>query len=368
MSVATLGDGHINATNEVVTNSGGTSGRRYVLQRINRAVFRDPEAVIRNAERVIGHLGSKVREEGGDAKREVLELIPTLEGDAFARDSEGEVWRCYAMIEGATAHSTLTDPDQAYTVAKTFGRFMRRLSDFPPRELEIALTAFHDATVHLEGLRDVVQRDPLDRMKEARDEFAFIESRRDVIAAWVDLLSSEDVPTRVVHNDTKINNVLVDDETGRGICVIDLDTVMPGSALVDLGDCARSALTRIESRGQDSEVFGAVVGGYLSEIGALLSEVEIRQIVAATRLLALELGIRFLVDFIAGDRRFPVVQPTKNLSRCRVQLDIVQRIEENEAGLQEIVRRMAIHGDTRRLGSTAADALRFRFGGGRART
>ena len=368
LSAAPLGDGHINTTYVVAAESRGGPGRRYVLQRINRAVFRDPEAVVRNIERVIGHLGSKVREEGGDPEREVLELIPTLDGHAFLRDNEGEVWRCCAMIENATARSTLADPDQAYTVAKAFGRFLRWLSDFSLRELEITLPGFHDTALHLEALRDVVRRDPHNRVKEARDEFAFIEDHREVIAAWSDLLSSGELPTRAIHNDTKISNVLVDDGTGRGICVIDLDTVMPGTALVDIGDCARSALTRIESRGQDLEVFGAVVRGYLGEIGALLAEAEIEQIVEGTRVIGLELGIRFLSDFIAGDRRFPVALPAENLNRCRGQLNIVRGVEESEAKMQEIVRRAAVHGGTRRRGSTAVDALRSRIDGGRART
>jgi Ser/Thr protein kinase RdoA (MazF antagonist) len=368
LSAGPLGDGHINATYVVVTDSEGHRDRRYVLQRINRAVFRDPEAVIRNVERVIEHIGSKVREEGREPGGEVLELIRTLDGDASLRDSEGGVWRCYAMIEGATARSTLAGPDQAYTIAKAFGRFLRRLSDFPPHELEITIPGFHDTARHLRALRDVAQWDPKSRVREARDELAFIEDRRDTIAAWADLLSSGEFPTRAIHNDTKISNVLVDDGTGCGICVIDLDTVMPGSVVIDIGDCARSALTRVETGGQDSEVFGTVIRGYLSEIGALLAEVEIDRIVEATRLLALELGIRFLADFIAGDRWFPVVQLTENLSRCCGQLNIVRRIEESEAEMREIVRRAAIGGRTRRRGSRTADALRFRIDGGRTRT
>jgi len=368
LSVSPLGDGHINATYVVATESGGAPRRRYVVQRINRAVFLDPEAVVRNVERVIGHIAPKVCEEGGDPEREVLKLIPTLGGDAFLRDSEGEIWRCYAMIEGATARSTLTDPDQAHTVAKAFGRFLRRLSDFPADALAITIPGFHDTLRHMRVLRDTMREGPLNRVRGTFAEIEFIKSRQDVIETWMDLLSSGELPTRAIHNDTKISNVLVDDETGRGICVIDLDTVMPGSALVDIGDCARSALTRIETGGQGLELFGAVVRGYLSEIGALLAEVEIEQIVEATRLIALELGIRFLSDFIAGDRWFPVALPTENLNRCRGQLDIVRRIEESEAEMQEVVRRAAVRRGTRRRGSTTTDALRFRIDGGRTRT
>lgn len=368
LSAVPFGDGHINATYVVVTESGGAPRRRYVLQRINRAVFHDPEAVVRNVERVIGHIAPKVREEGGDPEREVLKLIPTLGGDAFLRDSEGEIWRCYAMVEGATSRSTLADPDQAYTVAKAFGRFLRRLSDFPADALAVTIPGFHDAPRHMRVLRDTMREDPLDRARGTFAELEFIESRQDVIGSWAHLRSFGELPTRAIHNDTKISNVLVDDETGRGICVIDLDTVMPGSALVDIGDCARSALTRIETGGQDLELFGAVVRGYLSEIGALLAEVEIEQIVEATRLIALELGIRFLSDFIAGDRWFPVALPTDNLDRCRGQLDIVRRIEEGEAEMQEVVRCAAVRGGTQGRGSTTADALRFRIDGGRTRT
>ena len=367
LSISPLGEGHINATYVAATESGGIARRRYVLQRVNRAVFRDPEAVIRNVERVTKHLGSKVREEGGNAEREVLKLIPTLGGDPSLRDSGGEIWRCYAMIEGAAARSKLAGPDQAYSVAKAFGRFLRRLSDFPTDALAITIPGFHDTPRHLRVLREAMREDPVDRARGIRPEFVFIESRQDVIGSWADLLSSGELRTRAIHNDTKITNVLVDDETGCGICVIDLDTVMPGSPLVDIGDCARSALTRIQTGEQDLEVFGAVVRGYLSEIGATLAEVEIAQIVEATRALALELGIRFLADFIAGDRWFPAAHPAENLGRCRDQLDIVRGIEESEAKMQEIVRRAAVRGRTRRR-STTVDALRFRFDAGRTRT
>jgi len=363
VSVAPLGDGHINATYEVRTAS--DHGRRYVLQRINRGVFRDPGAVIRNAERVIRHIEGKVREEGRDPEREVLQLIPTLDGGAFLRDGEGEIWRCYAMIEGATAHSTLAGPDRAYTVARAFGRFLRWLADFPPHELEITLPGFHDTPGHLRALREATRSDRRDRLGEVGDELAFAEDRREAIVARAARLSAGGLPVRAIHNDTKISNVLVDDGTGRGICVIDLDTVMPGSAVVDIADCARSALTRVERPGRDPEVFAAVVRGYLAEIGGLLSEAEVELIVEGTWTIALELGIRFLTDFIVGDRWFPVAYPTENLNRCRGQLRVVQRIEKNEAEWGEIVRRAASRGPMRRGPTT--DALRFRVDGGRTR-
>jgi len=239
-SIVPLGEGHINATFTVTTGSGGTR-RRYVLQRINRGVFPDPEAVIRNVERVTGHVRSKVLDEGGDPDREVLRLLRTVDGGAFHRDVEGEVWRCCAMIEGASAHTALAEPARVRAVAGAFGRFLRRLSDYPADRLEITLPGFHDTGYHLRTLRDAVGADPFDRLFEVGEELAFIEEREDAVSAWTDLLSSGELPRRVVHNDTKVNNVLIDDDSRRGICVIDLDTVMAGSAVTDVGDLARSA-------------------------------------------------------------------------------------------------------------------------------
>lgn len=359
LSAAPLGEGHINATYLIATESECGTGRRYVLQRINRAVFRDPKSVIRNVKRVIAHLGSKVREEGGNPEREVLNLIPTQEGAAFLCDAEGEVWRCYAMIEGATARSTLTGPDQAFTVAKAFGRFLRQASDFPADALAVTIPGFHDASRHMQALHHSVRDDPLDRASGTLEEFEFIEEHRGLIETWAGLRSSEDVPTRVVHNDTKIDNVLVDDDSGLGICIIDLDTVMPGTALVDVGDCARSALTGPEDIGRplDLAIFDAVIRGYLDEAGGLLTDAEIEHTVFATRLIALELGIRFLADHIAGDRWFPVADPSENLDRCRAQLDLVRGIEGNEDEMVGIVRRASRSRRRRRRGPRTTDGL-----------
>jgi len=369
LSAAPLGEGHINATYVVATESEGGTGSRYVLQRINRVVFRDPKAVMRNVERVIAQLGSKAREEGGQRDREVLNLIPTRKGSSFLCDGEGEVWRCYAMIEGATARSTRAGPAQAFTVAKAFGRFLRRLFDFPGNTLAITIPGFHDTGRHMQALRNSVRSDPLDRARGTLAELEFIEEHQELIDSWVNLLSSEDVPTRVVHNDTKMDNVLIDDDSELAVCVIDLDTVMPGSALFDVGDCARSALTGPEEIGQplDLGVFDAVVQGYFAEVGGLLTDAEVDHIVLATQAAALELGIRFLADHIAGDRWFPAARPAKNLDRCRVQLKLVERIDVNTDRMTAIVRRASRSRQGRQRGSTEPNPLRFRIDGGRSR-
>jgi Ser/Thr protein kinase RdoA (MazF antagonist) len=371
LSVDPHGEGHINATYVVTAGTRGGTSRRYVLQRINRRIFRDPEAVVRNVERVTKRLRSKAVEEGGDPEREVLRLVPSANGDApFVRDDEGEVWRCFAMIERASSHSVLARPKQARTVGSTFGRFLRRLSDHPPHELEITLPGLHDTAGHLRALRDVVGDDPFGRAIEVQEELGFVEARCRPIEAWTDLLSSEDAPTRAIHNDTKVSNVLIDEDTGRGVCVIDLDTVMPGCALVDVGDFARSVLTGPEDVGRDVDLalFDAAIRGYLGGAMGLLDEAEVENIVPATRMIALELGIRFLADHIAGDRWFPVGRPGENLARCRVQLGLVRAIEEREDGMARIVRRAVARSRRwRRRRSTTGDALRFRIDGGRTR-
>jgi len=371
LSVDRHGEGHINATYVVTAGSEGGARRRSVLQRINRRVFRDPEAVIRNVERVTAHLRSKANEEGGNPEREVLRLVRTADGAApLVRDGDGEVWRCYAMIERAAAHSTMTNPKQARTVATAFGRFLRRLFDFPLQELEITLPGLHDTVAHLTALRDVARDDPLGRASEVQEELALVEARRRPIETWTDLLSSDGVPTRAIHSDTKVSNVLIDEDTGRGVCVIDLDTVMPGPTLVDVGDFTRSVLTGQEGvgRGVDLALFDAAVRGYLGEAGWLLTETEVENVVPATRMIALELGIRFLADHVAGDRWFPVGSPGENLARGRVQLDLARRIEEREDEMDTIVRRaVARSRRPRRRRPTTGDALRYRIDGGRTR-
>jgi len=341
ISVAPLGGGHIHETYVVVAAS-GTLRRRYILQRINRWVFPDPVAVVRNIEHVTKHILAKLCAEGGDVEREVLALIPTRRENSCFRDDEGEVWRCYAMIEGASVQSALADADQVRAAAGAFGRFLRQLSDFPANVLIEPIHGFHDAARHMTALQAAVRSDPADRAHEVLGELQFIEECRPVIETWMDLLTSGTLPTRVTHNDTKVDNILIDERSGRGICVLDLDTVMPGSALIVIGDCARSALTGNEDAGMavDTMRFAAVLQGYLEEAGDLLSDAEIANIVLATRAIALELGIRFLTDHIEGDRWFPVESSSQNLLRCRVQLHLARCLGENEERMLAIVRHM----------------------------
>jgi Ser/Thr protein kinase RdoA (MazF antagonist) len=339
-SIDPHGAGHINDTYEITARSRGGVTRRFILQRINRNVFFDPEAVMHNIEQVIDHLAVKVREEGGEADREIPALVPADDGRSFVRDAESGVWRCFARIEGATAHATVVDPARVRTVAATFGRFLRRMADFPADRLEVSIPEFHDARAVLRSFRDTVHLDSLGRAGAAAAECRFVEAQADLMAEWGEWIASVRTPTQAVHNDTKVNNVLIDDESGNGLCVIDLDTVMAGSRLVDIGDCARSVLTGLETTGQplDLRLFEAVVRGFAEEVGGLLSDEEVERIALATRAIALELGTRFLSDYLAGDRWFPASGPAENLERSRVQFDLVRDIGLHEVEMKEIVR------------------------------
>jgi len=329
-----LRGGHIHASFAVVAHA-ASGERRYVLQRMNRAVFPQPEAILRNVERVSAHLADKVRDEGGDPQREGLTLLRTPDGAAGVLDEAGDLWRCCAMIERARSRATVADPRVARTVAAAFGRFLRRMEDFPLDNLEPAVRHFHDTGAHVAALWRAVRADEGRRARRAHEELHFVEARGPELEEENDGRSTP-CRMRPIHGDTKVDNVLIDDETGRGICVIDLDTVMPGRAAIDIADCARSAMTGREERGRriDLCLFEAVVGGFLAELGEGCVGAE--EVVTTTQRIAFELGVRFLTDFLSGDRRFPVRAPCENLARCRVQFRLVREMERRQ---EEMVRR-----------------------------
>lgn len=341
VSAAPHGLGHVHATYLLETRSSHGHVCRYILQRVNRRIFPDPEMLMQNTERVIAHLERQVCREGRDRRREVPTLLCTHDGQSFVQDDDGEVWRCFEKIEGTATFPTMTDPDGAGSVAGAFGRFLRRMANFAPEQLQRTIPRFHDAAHELDRFREVLKEDPLGRANAAVAESEFIERHADLTAAWSGLLSSGRLAVRAIHNDTKVDNVLIEQATGYGVCVIDLDTVMAGCVPIDIGDCARSILTGPEEIGQpmDMRLFKAVVRGFADELGEQLDDVEIGQIVLATRAIALELGTRFLADFLVGDRWFPVERRSQNLERCRVQLDLVGQIETHVDEMTEIVHR-----------------------------
>jgi Ser/Thr protein kinase RdoA (MazF antagonist) len=326
--------GHIN-TSYVVTARRGADDRpvRFFLQRLNGHVFPDLRGLMENVSRVTRHVGGPLR------------LIPTREGTAFHQDDHGEVWRLYDFVEGAVARTVPTAAD-AERAARAFGAFQRALVDLPGPRLHETIPYFHDTPRRLESLECAVQRDAARRTAGARDEVAQIRARQGLAGVFVQAAAGV-VPERVVHNDAKLANVLFDAASGEPLCVVDLDTVMPGLALYDFGDLVRSMVTRAAEDERDlgrvllePELFERIARGYLSATSELLTAAERELLVPAAQVIVFEQAIRFLIDHLEGDRYYRVARPGHNLDRCRTQLALLATLLQQERALRRLVARV----------------------------
>ncbi|TAE75467.1 MAG: aminoglycoside phosphotransferase family protein [Verrucomicrobia bacterium] len=331
--------GHINSTFRASFREPSGEVRRYVIQRINDSVFPDPLAVMRNVERVTRHLRTKQ-----EAGARGLVLRPARDGRAWVESDDGGIWRCYDFIEGGVTYDIIENPRQAWQAAHAFGRFQEGLSDLPAEEIEETIADFHHSRKRFEHLMDVVRRDPCGRVAGVAAELDFVQQREADCSVLVDLLERGEIPYRITHNDTKLNNVMIDAATDEALCVIDLDTVMPGSALYDFGDLVRSAtspaaedekdLSKVEMR---LPMFEALAGGYLAATASFLTDAEVAQLAFSGKLITLETGIRFLSDHLAGDVYFKTRREGHNLDRCRTQFKLVAEIERHFPALEAIV-------------------------------
>jgi hypothetical protein len=336
------GSGHINDTYCSVRNQGGTPVR-YIHQRINHQIFKNPETLMENIARVTGHLAGK---EAGlpDASRRILTLVPTRDGMSFFREANGNYWRTYIFIEKAKTYDAIETPKQAFEAARAFGAFQRLLADLPAPRLHDTIPDFHHTPKRFEAFARALQTDVRNRARDAGPEVAFALAHQAMTGVLVEALARGDLPERVTHNDTKLNNVMLDDETGEGICVIDLDTAMPGLVLYDFGDMVRTSTSPAREDEQDLSkvgvqlpVFEALVRGYLASAGAFLTPREKALLVFGGKLMTFEVGLRFLTDYLAGDQYFKVHREGHNLDRCRTQFKLVQSIEQNEDAMQALV-------------------------------
>lgn len=337
--------GHINDT-FVVHTAGKDCSRRFIVQRINHHVFRQPDALMTNIVRITRFLREKIVAAGGDPDRETLTLIPVKDGRLYHVTAEGNYWRSYHFIEGARTYQQVLSSEHLYQAARTFGRFIRLLEDFPAYELHVTIPDFHHTPKRFEALVQAVDADTHNRALFARDAIAFAEARVPEITLIVDALERGDLPQRVTHNDTKFDNVLIDDATGEGLCVVDLDTVMPGSALFDFGDFVRSgANTGAEDEQNlarvslDLSYFEAIVRGFLQETAGALTPLERDWLPLGARLITFELGLRFLTDYLNGDVYFRIHRPGHNLDRARAQFKLVADMEAKQDEMARIVAR-----------------------------
>jgi Ser/Thr protein kinase RdoA (MazF antagonist) len=328
-----FGGGHINDTFRVTTNQGGTEVR-YTLQRINHYVFKNPPELMDNYLRVTEHIHRKLQHRR-DSSRHGLYVIRDTQNRPYYKDSDGNFWRCYCFVEKARSYDICETPEQAYTAAKAFGEFQLLLVDLPGSRLFETIPDFHNTPKRLADLEKAIAEDPQGRVKEVQKEIDFVLSRRDDANLLVDLHKAGEIPERITHNDTKLNNVLIDFETNEGICVIDLDTIMPGLVHYDFGDMIRTSTspapedeTDLSKIYMQFEMFEAILRGYLDTAGKFLTPTERKYLPFSGKLITMEIGIRFLEDHIRGDVYFKTHRPNHNLDRARSQFKLVESIEE----------------------------------------
>lgn len=335
------GSGHINDTLCVVFDQAGNDVR-YIFQRINHQVFPEVDALMENVGRVTAHVADRVSR---DDNRRALQLLPTDDGRLYTCAAGGSYWRLYLFIEGASTHDTLRSVGQAFEAARAFGAFQRLLGDLPGPRLHEIIPGFHDTPRRFQALQAAATTDRVGRVAGARAEIEFAFSREPMTAGLLALAREGTIPERITHNDTKINNVMLDDVTGEALCVIDLDTVMPGLSLYDFGDMVRTAVSpaaedetdlgRIQVR---LDIFEALTRGFAAGVGPILTEAEWENLAFSSRLMTFEVGIRFLTDYLQGDTYFKVMRSDHNLDRCRNQFELVRKLECAGKELEAIVR------------------------------
>jgi len=346
VQVARFGSGLINESYRVV-GTGPDGMGSYLLQRLNPRVFPDGDAVMANIRAVTTHLGRAVARDGQvDHRRVVLELIPSAEGALAFVAPDGARWRLFRFIEGTVTLDRVTQPREAFEVARAFGRFHALLADYDGPPLITTIPGFHDTPARLAALERAVERDTAGRLARVGEEIAFVRARAPM-TDWLERAAREGrVPRRIAHHDAKASNVLIDAVTGEGLAVVDLDTVMPGLLLYDVGDLIRSVTCSTAEDEPDAaavtvrrDLFAPLVEGFFRGLGPVrLTPDEGELFIAAGLVITLEQGIRFLVDFLDGDTYYRSVRPEQNLERARVQFGLVKSLEGNREDLEKMVR------------------------------
>ena len=343
-----VNSGHINSTFLVTYELGNGERRRYILQRINEKVFKDPLAVMRNVECVTSHINWKVLRRKRDLGGQTLNLYPHKTGRFYGNGEGGGIWRCYNYLEGCQTYDVVENARQAYEAGRAFGAFQNLVSDLPPEEIVETIPDFHHTRKRFDTLMGAVEEDRHGRAASVQSELDFVRGSEGIVDRLLELVDRGMLPLRITHNDTKINNVLFDQETDEAVCVIDLDTVMPGLSLYDFGDLVRTAtnpaaederdLTKVKLR---VRIFESLVEGYLASAGPVLTEEEVLQMAFSGRLISLELGMRFLTDHLNGDEYFRVAREGQNLDRARTQLCLARQIEESEEEMMRYALKVA---------------------------
>ena len=336
--VVPYGNGHINDTYCSVS-------AKYIIQRINTDVFQDADALMGNIERVTEFLKKKIIAEGGDPERETLTVVKTVDGKPYYKFDDDNVFRVYLCIGQTYTIESDKTPEDMYNAGKGFGKFQQMLADFDAESLNETIVDFHNTPKRVEALKQAIAEDRAGRADSVRVEIDFALKNAEFSDIVVNGIKSGDIPLRVTHNDTKINNVMLDAATRTALCVIDLDTVMPGFAMNDFGDSIRFGAntgaedeTNLDLISCDLELFRLYTRGFLKGCAGSLTEMELRMLPTAAKMMTLECGMRFLTDYLEGDTYFKIHRENHNLDRCRTQFKLVADMEAKWEQLEQIVK------------------------------
>ena len=343
--ISEIKTGHINRTYRVLcTHDDGTSSE-YILQMINSLVFPRVPEVMENIVRVTTHIKEKLIREGKDPSRGSLTVIPLKNGAWYHKDSSGNNWRMFEFISGARTYSLCTSEALFESVGYAFGEFQKQLSDFDASTLHVTIDDFHNTPKRYTRFLEAIEKDPCGRAGGVAGEIEFVKARAGRYGAITEKLDDGTIPLRVTHNDTKLNNVMIDDKTGKAICVIDLDTVMPGSALYDFGDAIRFGASSADEDEKDlskvyvkMELYEAFTKGFLGALEGALTETEVGMFPDGTWMMTAEVGMRFLTDYLEGDVYFRTAYPDHNLVRARNQFKLVEDLENKDEQIRKMIR------------------------------
>lgn len=341
VSAESYGGGHINDTFLVKTDTGFD----YILQRINTTVFRNAEALMKNVILVTDFLKNKIAKSGGDPVRETLNVVSLKNGGNLYRENDN-YWRVYTFIEGTVTYQTCENQEQFYASACAFGHFQKLLADFPADTLYETIPNFHNTKSRYLDFEAAVSADVCGRAPSVQEEIAFVRSRKEFASTLVDMQERGELPLRVTHNDTKLNNVLFDKKTGLPLAVVDLDTVMPGLSVNDFGDSIRFGATYAAEDERDLakvnfeiRLFECYTRGFLGECGTLMTETEKKMLPTGAMMMTFECGMRFLTDYLNGDTYFKIHRENHNLDRCRTQFKLVSDMEKSKELMDQVVRK-----------------------------
>ena len=338
-----FGSGHINDTYRVVVKS-ENGEKEYVLQRMNTQIFQNPVGLMNNIKLVTEYMKEVIIKKGGDPERETLHFYPTTEGKMYYIDEEGKYWRLEDMVMRSLSYDLAANREMFASTGEAFGQFMADLADFPAEELVEVIPNFHNTRVRYQTFVSEVEANRAGRIEDCRPEIEFALARKELAESIVKQLENNELPLRVTHNDTKINNILMDADTDQPLCIIDLDTIMPGACAYDFGDSIRFGASSALEDEQDLDkvymkldLFEAYTEGYMKAVGKTLTPAEAKSLAVGAMLLTYETGIRFLGDHLNGDVYFKIHRPGQNLDRARTQFKLVADMEEKWSQMQNIV-------------------------------